>query len=368
MQLNCLIFLMPNLSKNASKLTRGFASDNQAGVLPQVMQALTEANHSHAPAYGYDPWTLDLQQYIETCFGPQTRVYPVYNGTGANVLALQAILRPFQSVLCAKNAHINEDECGAPERFLGIKLQTVDCPNGKLTPQDIENHLHYRGDEHRVQLKAVSITQPTEWGTLYSKEEIQALAHTCHQNGLWLHMDGARISNAAVALGLSFEAFTVQAGVDVLSLGGTKNGIMFGELLLVFNTELNSEILFFRKQLTQLHSKMRFISAQFLPWLQMEWWKEPAAHANLMAQLLAKGASQFPEVQLAQKTQVNGVFAYIPKEWNTPLMQHMPFYIFQPATNMARWMCAFDSQKEDIHRFLEQMKQLSKASDVFLEL
>lgn len=252
----------------------------------------------------------------------------------------------------------------SPGTFLGIKLQTVDCPNGKLTPQDIENHLHYRGDEHRVQLKAVSITQPTEWGTLYSKEEIQALAHTCHQNGLWLHMDGARISNAAVALGLSFEAFTVQAGVDVLSLE-------------VPRTESCSESCFWcltpnsiaKSYFSQTIDSTAFQNAIYLcavPALAPNGMVERAGSpCQSNGSTFSKGRVAVSRGSISSKTQVNGVFAYIPKEWNTPLMQHMPFYIFQPATNMARWMCAFDSQKEDIHRFLEQMKQLSKASDVF---
>lgn len=337
---------------------RGFASDNYAGAHPEVLAALAAASTGHASSYGYDPYTERLSSYLRQELGPDTGVYPVFNGTAANVLALQVLLRPYQAVICPRSAHLNEDECGAPERWLGIKLMDVATADGKLRPEDIESLMHGRGDEHRVQPAVVSITQPTEWGTLYALDEIRAISACCKKHGLWLHMDGARISNAVAALGVSLREMTVDSGVDVLSFGGTKNGLVFGELVLTFKPELSREMLYFRKQMGQLHSKMRFISAQFLAFFEDDLWLNSARHANAMAAELSAGAVKIPGVELAYPTQVNGVFVCIPREWNKPLQEYMPFYIFDVERNMARWMCGFDAQREEVEGFLGRVREL----------
>jgi threonine aldolase len=336
--------------------TRGFASDNYSGAHPEVLEALAGAGRGHASSYGYDPFTQALTQRLRDELGAETGVFPVFNGTAANVLGLQTLIRPYQAVLCPSSSHLNEDECGAPERWLGIKLWDVPTEDGKLRPADIEACLHGRGDEHRVQVAAVSITQPTEWGTLYSVAEIQALSACCRKHGLWLHMDGARISNAVAALGRPLREITVDAGVDVMSFGGTKNGLVFGELVLTFRPELAKEMLYFRKQMGQLHSKMRFISAQFLAFFEGDLWLKSAGHANAMAAALSAGSAGLKGVELAYPTQVNGVFACIPKDWIAPLQAHKPFYIFDPGRNMARWMCSFDTEMEEVEEFLEALR------------
>ncbi|HLW07193.1 MAG TPA: beta-eliminating lyase-related protein, partial [Marinilabiliaceae bacterium] len=331
-----------------------------AGVLPEVMDALSNANNGHTRGYGDDIYTDAAVTSFKKEFGDATEVYFVFNGTGANVVGLQAMVRPYEAVICAQTAHINVDECAAPEKFLGGKLIDLPTPGGKLTPELILPVLHGFGDQHHVQPKVVSITQSTEMGTIYSLEEIKTLCDFAHAHGLLVHMDGARISNAAAALDASLADVTVLAGVDLLSFGGTKNGLMFGEAILVFNPVLNEGLKFIRKQSAQLPSKMRFIAVQFQTLLNNEVWRKYALHANQMARLLASEAEKVPEVRITQKVDSNGVFAIIPKEWIAPLQKQSFFYVWDEAASEVRWMTSFDTSKEDVMSFVALLHKMSK--------
>ena len=343
-------------------MKKTFASDNYAGVHPEVMAALAEANQGHEGSYGSDRYTQEAIARFKELFGAQTEVFFVYNGTGANVLALSAMTRSYMTVICPELAHINVDESTAPEKFTGCKLIPVPCPDGKIKPEQIESRIIRIGDQHHPQVRVVSISQSTEYGTIYSAEEIRAIADVAHRNGLLLHMDGARISNAAAALGLEFKNFTCDAGVDVLSFGGTKNGMMFGEAVLFFNPDLAREFQFQRKQGMQLHSKMRFISAQFNALLKNDLWKRSALHANRMAAKLAEGLSGIEGVQLTQKVQANGIFVTLPASVIPNIQEHTFFYVWNEATSEIRLMCSWDTTEEDINGFLAALKNILSKS------
>ncbi len=265
---------------------KSFASDNFASVHPKIMEALEKANAGHAMAYGADPITEEAEKRIKDLFGGEPEVFFVYNGTGANVVALRCLLHPFEAVVCAKTAHINVDECGAPEWMTGSKLITLPTEDGKLTPEQVQTALHGFGDQHHVQPKVISITQSTEYGTLYAREEMKALADLAHAHNMYLHVDGARIANAAAALGCTLKELVTDTGVDALSFGGTKNGLMFGEAIVFFKKELGQHAKFYRKQSAQLCSKNRYIAAQFNALLTDDLWLQNAKHANAMAQRL----------------------------------------------------------------------------------
>ncbi len=294
---------------------KSFASDNWSGVSPEIMEALTNANTGHAEAYGEldDPFSMAAFRRFEHLFGPDTTVFFVYNGTAANVLGVSHLMRSHQAIVAAKTAHLNEDECGAPEKFSGSKILEIESSDGKIKPEQVAPFLHSIGFQHHVQPKVISISQVTEMGTVYRPEEVKALADFAHSNKMYLHMDGARISNAAVSLGLDFKVFTKEAGVDVLSFGGTKNGMMFGEAVLFFDKKLAVDFEYVRKQGMQLHSKMRFIAAQFERYLGHEVWKKNATHANRMAQLLSSRLDTIPQVKRTQPVAANGVFVILPK-------------------------------------------------------
>lgn len=330
---------------------RGFASDNNAGVHPEIMAAIIKVNTGHAVAYGDDPLTPLVEDKIRKILGGNCEVYLVFNGTAANVLGISSATRSFHAVVCASTAHINVDECGAPEKFSGCKLITVQTPDGKLTPALVEPCLHGFGVEHHVQPKIISISQSTELGTVYSPGEISELADLAHRYEMYLHMDGARISNAAVSLGCSFAAITADSGVDILSFGGTKNGMMFGEAVVFFRKELADGFKFNRKQGMQLASKMRFISAQFDAFLTNELWKRNASHANSMARLLEESVKNIPGVRISQKVEANGVFAIIPKKIIPALRQEYFFYEWDESRSEVRWMTSFDTTEEDILNF-----------------
>ncbi len=336
---------------------RGFASDNNSGVHPNVLKALESANTGHATGYGDDQWTQQAIDKFKTLFGSDTDVYFVFNGTGANILGLKTLSHSFHSIICADTAHIQVDECGAPEKFTGCKLLPIATPDGKLTPSLIVPYLHGFGTEHHSQPGIISITQVTEMGTVYTVEEIKALAQLAHSHNMYLHLDGARIANAAVALDLPFRAFTRDAGVDVVSFGGTKNGMMLGEAVLFFNPEPANLTKFYRKQAAQLFSKMRFLSAQFIAYFDNDLWRENALHANKMAHLLAEKVSEIAQVQLTQKTEANGVFAIIPKEVIPLLQKAYFFYMWDENRSEVRWMTSFDTQEEDIIDFVNLLKQ-----------
>ncbi len=339
-------------------MKRGFASDNNSGIHPEILSAISEANLGHAVGYGGDPLTAMAISRFKQEFGEQTDVYFVFNGTGANVLSLSTLTRSFHSVICADTAHIQTDECGAPEKFTGSKLLPVKTIKGKITPEEISKYLHGFDFEHHSQPGIISISQVTEMGTVYSVDEIKAITALAHQFGLFVHMDGARIANAAVALDLPFKTFTVDAGIDVLSFGGTKNGMMMGEAVLFFNPELSKQTKYIRKQSMQLFSKMRFVSAQFLAYFNNDLWKRNATHANQMAKLLEEQVKQIPAIQLTQEVDANGIFAIVPGEIIPRLQEKYFFYIWDEHCSEVRWMTSFDTQEEDIINFAELIKSL----------
>lgn len=339
-------------------MKRGFASDNNSGVHPQILKALEKINEGHVTGYGGDQFTEQAIKLFKNEFGDDTEVFFVFNGTGANVLGLSSLTRSFNSIICAETAHIQEDECGAPEKFTGCKLLPVETHNGKITPEQILPHLKGFDFEHHSQPGVISISQVTEMGTLYLPEEIKALADLAHQHGMYLHVDGARIANAAVALGLPFRAFTRDAGVDVLSFGGTKNGMMLGEAVLFFNPELAKNTKYIRKQSMQLYSKMRFVAGQFIAYFENELWKQNAAHANQMAKLLETEVSKIPQVRITQRVDANGIFAIVPREIIPLLQEKYFFYIWNESLSEVRWMCSFDTQENDIYEFASLIKSL----------
>lgn len=339
-------------------MRKGFASDNNAGIHPEILKALAEVNPGHVVGYGNDPYTRQAVDLFKKEFGNETEVFFVFNGTGANVLSLATLTRSYHSIICAETAHIQEDECGAPEKFTGCKLLPVETHNGKLTPEAIEVHLKGFDFEHHSQPKVISISQVTEMGTVYRPDEIKALANLAHGHKMYLHMDGARIANAAAALNLPFRSFTKDCGVDVLSFGGTKNGMMMGEAVLFFNPALTSETKYLRKQSMQLFSKMRFVSAQFLAYFTDELWRRSAQHANKMAKMLEEKVSDIPGVTITQKVEANGVFAILPKEIIKPLQEKFFFYIWNDKASEVRWMTSFDTTEEEITEFTQTIKNL----------
>ena len=336
---------------------RSFASDNYSGVHPEVLTALAAANEGHQAAYGDDQYTARLLDVMEQHFGAGISCYPVFNGTGANVLSLQSILPRWGAVICPQTAHINVDENAAPERVGGIKLLTVPTPDGKLTPELIDREAWGWGDQHRAQPLAVSITQTTELGTLYSVAEIKAIADHCHARGMRVHMDGARLANAAAALRQPLRAFTRDAGVDILSFGGTKNGLMFGECVVVLNPEASTGLDYLRKLNMQLASKMRFVSAQLIALLEGDLWLRSASHANAMAARLTEGVRGIRGVTLTQETAANAVFAILPPGAADRIRESFRFYDWDRATGEVRWMCSFDTTEEDVDAFLEAIRR-----------
>lgn len=343
---------------------RSFASDNYSGVHPEIMKALISANQGHAPAYGADEFTVRAKEKFKTIFGKDTAVFFVYNGTGANVLALSSITQSYNAILCSELAHINVDESTAPEKFSGCKIITVPQSAGKITAEQVKEKIQRVDDQHHPQLKVISISQTTEYATVYSVEEIKAIASVAKDHGLYLHMDGARIANAAASLKKDLRAFTVDAGVDVLSFGGTKNGMMFGEAVLFFNPALAKHVKFIRKQEMQLHSKMRFISAQFNALLRDELWYRNAAHANAMSQILKQEMIQIPGVTITQPVDANGVFAILPKRVTEQLQQQFPFYVWNEKTEEVRLMCSFDTTPEEVHLFGNALRKLMQPGGI----
>lgn len=341
-------------------MKRGFGSDNHSGISPEILQAIADANIEHALAYGDDEWCEHTEQLFREHFGQQAKVYFVFNGTGANVLNIDLMCRSHEAVICAETAHINVDECGAPQRVVGCRLLTVDTPDGKLTSELVRTRLHGFGFEHHSQPQAISITQSTELGTLYTLDEIRALANLAHSYNMYLHMDGARLANAAVALGCSFKEMTTDCGVDCLSFGGTKNGMLMGESVVVLNPELDEDAKYRRKQMTQLSSKMRFVAAQFEVYLNTGLWQRNAAHSNQMAQLLYKEVSQIEGVRVMYPVQVNSVFAQLPTEVWHALQKEYFFYDWDEANDVVRWMCSFDTTEQDIKDFAAALRRLMR--------
>jgi threonine aldolase len=337
---------------------RGFASDNHAGAHPEILEALARANEGHADSYGADPWTARLGELVAAHFGEGARAFPVFNGTGANVFCLDVLTEPQDAVICTTDAHIHVDECGAPERIAGIKLLVVEAEHGKLTAADVGRWDGRRGDEHHVQPRVVSITQSTELGTVYRPDEVRAIADAAHERGMYLHVDGARLANAAAGLGVSLRELTSEAGVDAVSFGGTKNGLLFGEVAILLGEVSGERAPYARKQLMQLASKMRFISAQFEALLgDGELWLRSAAHANEMAGRLGSGVEALAGAELVHPVEANGVFARLPRPVIDRLLAELegehPFYVWDEQAGVVRWMCSWDTTEEDIDGLLD---------------
>ncbi|HEY5589583.1 MAG TPA: low specificity L-threonine aldolase [Paludibacter sp.] len=336
---------------------KSFASDNYSGIHPEILEAIQHANIQHEISYGDDSFTQVAQGYFEKEFGKVDVLY-AFNGTGANVICLKCCTLPFQSVICSDLAHIHIDECGAPTQSIGCTLLPVPTPDGKLTPELVEPLLSRIGNVHHTQPKVISISQSTELGTIYSLEELKALCRFAHKNGMYVHLDGARISNAVAALGVNLKEATVDCGIDIMSFGGTKNGLMIGEAVLIFNDKLTQNAPYFQKQSAQLFSKNRFIATQFTALLTNDLWLRMATHANKMAQLLAAEMKLISGVKITREVQANAVFAIIPEKAIVPLQRLFPFYVWDEQTQELRWMCSFDTTEDEIKNFAKSLRDL----------
>ncbi|HEX3184851.1 MAG TPA: low specificity L-threonine aldolase [Pyrinomonadaceae bacterium] len=341
---------------------RSFASDNNAGVHPEIVEAIRTVNEGHVVAYGDDDITARTVKLFKKHFGKDVEVFFVFGGTGANTLGLKAITQPYQAVVCAETAHINVDECGAPEKFTGCKLLAQQTQDGKLRVEQLEPLVHVFGNEHHVQPRVVSISQATEMGTVYTKQELKAIAKFAHANNMLLHVDGARLANAAASLDENLKSITADVGVDVLSFGGTKNGMIYGEAVVFFDPKLAHDFKYIRKQGMQLPSKMRFISAQFETLLSGDLWRRSAAHANRMARLLGSELEKVSggKITLTQKVEANGVFAVVPQQFIPQLQKKYFFYVWNEAISEVRLMCSFDTTEADIHDFVEWVRRVVK--------
>lgn len=336
---------------------KGFASDNYSGVHPEIIDAILSANSDHQISYGEDTYTIRANEVFKNMLGDVEVLY-CFNGTGANVVALKTCLLPFQAVICADTAHINADECGAPTQATGSSLITIKTPDGKLTTEAIKPFLSRTGNVHNTQLKVISISQTTEVGTIYSVDELKKLSSFAHDNNMYLHVDGARISNAVAALGISLKEATVDCGIDIMSFGGTKNGLLIGEAVLIFNEKLKENAAYFHKQSAQLFSKNRFIAAQYIALFNNDLWLRMARHSNKMAALLATEISKIERVKLTQQTQANAVFVIIPEHAIKPLQEAYRFYVWDEKTSELRWMCSFDTTEEEVFDFVRLLKEL----------
>ena len=341
---------------------RAFASDNYSGVHPDVLAAVAEANVDHAPAYGADRWTARAEELLREEFGEHASCYLVFNGSAANVLCYRAMCRAWESVVCPATAHVNVDEAGAAERIAGIKLQAVATPDGKLTPALVEAEIGRIGDEHAVQQRVVSVSQSTELGTVYSVEELAALADCAHAHDLLLHVDGARLANAAEALGVPLRAIASDAGVDALSFGATKNGLLLGEAVVLLRPGLADGFVNLRKQTLQLGSKGRFLAAQFIALLEGGLWRSNAANANAMAARLARAIVDVPGVQITQPVQANAVFAVLPPDATPDLQRDWHFYSWNETTGEVRLMCSWDTTREEVDAFAGAVVEACRAS------
>ena len=335
---------------------RFFASDNSAPVHPDVMAAMQAANEGHAISYGTDPWTDEATSRLQKMLGSRASVHFVYNGTGANVLGMQAGIAGYHAIICTDVSHINTDECGAPERYTGAKLLPVATVDGRMSPDEILEQMHAIGVEHHSQPRVVSLTQSTELGTVYSLDLVRELTHTAHKHDLLVHMDGARISNAAVSLDSDIASITCKLGVDILSLGGTKNGMMFGEAVVFFDSDLARAFPYIRKQGMQLASKMRYIAAQFTALFGSDLWWRMASHANQMARLLALKLKEIREVEIVYPVEANAVFARLPRDVISAAQREVFFYVWDEPRNVVRLMCSYDTTREDIDRLMAAIR------------
>ena len=338
-------------------MKRSFASDNNSGVSPEIMQKIIEVNCEDFVAYGDDPYTKEAEQKFKEVFGKNTETFFVATGTGANVVVLSAMLKPFYAVISAESAHINTDECGAPEKFTGSKILAVRTENGKITPMQIKPFLYGSHGEHQVVPKVISITESTELGTIYAPGEIKAITDFAHENGLLVHMDGARIANAAAHIGCSLSDITSMAGIDALSFGGTKNGMMLGEAVVFFDRTLAENFKFIRKQGGQLISKMRFASAQFLAYFENDLWLRNAENANRMAKLLKEKIENCNKLEIIMPVEANALFVKLPGDKIRALQDKLFFYVWDESEGIVRWMTHFATTEEDVNEFAYLVKE-----------
>lgn len=339
---------------------RSFASDNNSGIHPEIMKAIESANKDHAAGYGDDKWTTKATALIKNAFGPTADPYFVFNGTGANTVALRACTQTYHAIIGAESAHIFMDECGAPVFQTGCQIIEIPTQDGKLTPELIYSKLNGFGEVHHSQPKVVYISECTEFGTVYTPKEINAIADLIHPYGMYLHVDGARLSNAAVSLNLSFKELITDCGVDILSFGGTKNGMMMGEAVISFRPELSEGLKFIRKQSCQLYSKMRYTTCQFIPFFESNLWEKNARHANNMARLLVEGINDIGKFNFTQKTEANVILVKMDRQLIEELQKKYNFYIWNENNNEIRLVTSFDTTEEDIYKFLKDLKELSK--------
>lgn len=348
-----------NNNQEHSKPNRSLASDNHSGVHPEILVSLGDVNLNHNHSYEGDPQTVELKSVIKDFFGESFESFLVFNGTAANVLALQHFIKPWNSVICSEESHLNLDECGAPEKLIGCKLDLIKTKDGKFKAQDIEHKMIRSGDQHYSQPKIVSITQPTEYGTVYSLEELRDIKEMCKKHRLFLHIDGARFSNAVVSLNSDFK--TIAQFADVISFGGTKNGLLGGELVLInsSSSENTKDFKFERKQFMQLPSKTRFIAKQFLTYFKNDLWKQIASHSLLMAKKLEQDIRNIPEIKVLLPVQSNAVFCEIPKTWIKELRKEIFFYVWEERRSIVRLMTSYDTTHEDLKLFINKAKALS---------
>ena len=337
----------------------GFASDNTASVHPKIMEAIEKANQNQYISYGDDPFTEEVIKKFKSVFGENAEAFITLTGTASNVLSIRAFTKPFNSVLCTEMSHINLDECGAPENIGGIKLVQIKSSNGKLTPEIIRPHLEVIGNEHHAQPKLISITQSTEIGTVYTTKELLNITSFAHNNGLYVHMDGARLANAAVHLNCSLKEITSDVDIDVLSFGGTKNGMMMGEAVIIFNKDFVDDFKYIRKQSMQLFSKMRYISAQFNAYFENDLWLQNALHANKMAQYLSDKLKNFsPDIKVMYNVEANAVFVKMPVQIIEPLKKEFYFYTWDSEESIIRLMTSFETIESDIDALINSIQKL----------
>ena len=339
-------------------MKHNFGSDNHSGVDTRVLNAIKRVNEGYCPAYGIDEFSETTLKSIEQLFGGDCKAFFVLNGTGANILSLSVMCNSYDAVICPTTAHINVDECGAPEKIMGSKLIPISHTNGKVSPEEVKKYLHNFGDQHHSQPKVLSISQPTELGTLYTKQEIKELADLMHSFDCYLYMDGSRISNAVAALGISLEEMTKEVGVDAVSFGGTKNGLLMGETVVFFDSVKHRVAPFFRKQMTQLYSKSRFIAAQFDEYIKNDLYIELASHSNKMAKYLESLLDKIPQIEKTQKVETNAVFAKLPKEVYEAISKEYFFHVWDQNTLEVRWMTSFQTTENEITEFITQLLKI----------
>ena len=339
---------------------RSFGSDNNSGVHPRIMDAIVQANSNHAIGYGDDDWTRKAKVAMQTLLETDSiKPYFVFNGTGANVIALQACLSSFNSIICASTAHIAVDECGAPTKFTGCAIKEIDTKDGKLTPALVSPHLHGFGIDHHSQPKVIVISQTTELGTAYTPQEVKELADLAHKHDMYLFVDGTRLSNACDTLNVSLKEMTIDCGVDIFTMGGTKNGLMMGEVIVALRPELEKNLMYYRKQTCQLYSKMRYLSAQFIPYLNEQIWIENAQKSNAAAQQLGNAMKKIKEIEITQKVESNAIFFILPKGVSDELRKHYFFYDWDESRNEMRLVCSWDTTQSDINDFISYLQKLT---------